>query len=305
MHAPQATQALRAGKQVYSAVPMGITVEEIAAIVRAVEETGNIYMMGETSYYYPGAIFCREKVRNGEFGHLVYAEGEYYHDWDHGLYDVMKWRGGDRWLETAGGPPMHYPTHSMGQLVSVLGSHATHVSCHGFVDREDDQVYRPGTNIWNNRFSNQTALFTMSDGSCMRVNEFRRCGHRGVERLASMVGTRASFEHNVVGAAWITKHTTEPVSDRLKLDTHPSGGPYAPVHPAHRLPKSFLNLPNGHEGSHHFLVDDFVRACVEHKTPPVNAWEAARYTIPGIIAHESSLRDGERLAIPDLGDAKF
>ena len=37
--------------------------------------------------------------------------------------------------------------------------------------------------------------------------------------------------------------------------------------------------------------------------PPVNAWVAARYTLPGIVAHESARLGGARLAIPDFGDA--
>jgi hypothetical protein len=37
--------------------------------------------------------------------------------------------------------------------------------------------------------------------------------------------------------------------------------------------------------------------------PPVNAWAAARYTLPGIVAHKSALNGGARLSIPDLGDA--
>ena len=35
----------------------------------------------------------------------------------------------------------------------------------------------------------------------------------------------------------------------------------------------------------------------------MNAWVAARYTLPGIVAHESALQGGVRLPIPDLGDA--
>lgn len=31
-------------------------------------------------------------------------------------------------------------------------------------------------------------------------------------------------------------------------------------------------------------------------------WAAARYNIPGFVAHESALRNGELLEIPDLGD---
>ena len=176
MHGPQAVQALRAGKHVYSAVPSAITMDEITELVRTVEQTGLIYMVGETSYYYPNAIYCRRRFRAGDFGDIVYAEGEYYHDWDHGLYDVMKWRGGKEWRKLAGAPPMHYPTHSVSMLVSVSGAHATHVSCLGWEDHHADGLYAPGANIWGNTFSNQTALCRMSDGSIFRVNEFRRIG---------------------------------------------------------------------------------------------------------------------------------
>jgi hypothetical protein len=81
------------------------------------------------------------------------------------------------------------------------------------------------------------------------------------------------------------------------------------VHPVERLPKEFIGLPNGHNGSHQFLVDDFVKACagvISEKggTLPNNAWQAARYTIPGIIAHESSVRGGELQEIPDFGEER-
>jgi len=69
------------------------------------------------------------------------------------------------------------------------------------------------------------------------------------------------------------------------------------------LPKEFQGAPNGHEGSHHFLVDDFVRAVTDNRLPPVNAWTAARFNVPGIIAHQSALRGGERLVVPDFGGA--
>ena len=50
-------------------------------------------------------------------------------------------------------------------------------------------------------------------------------------------------------------------------------------------------------------MDDFVTAMNTGTLPPVNAWEAARYTLPGIVAHQSALRGGERLPVPDFGDA--
>ena len=62
-------------------------------------------------------------------------------------------------------------------------------------------------------------------------------------------------------------------------------------------------MPNGHNGSHQFLVHDFVTACVTGKTPPNNVWAAARYLVPGLIAHESALKGGVLLEVPDFGDA--
>jgi len=75
------------------------------------------------------------------------------------------------------------------------------------------------------------------------------------------------------------------------------------VHDSARLPTSFIGAPDGHEGSHHFLADDFVTAVVQRSLPPVNAWVAARFTLPGIVAHQSALAGGARLTVPDFGDA--
>ena len=86
LHGPQALQALQAGKHVYSAVPAAITLEEVAALVGAVERSGLIYMNGETSYYYPAVLYCRERFRKGDFGRFVYSEACYTHDMSHGFY---------------------------------------------------------------------------------------------------------------------------------------------------------------------------------------------------------------------------
>ncbi len=316
-HASQAAKALRAGKDVYCAVPAGTSMEELRDLVAAVEETGRIYMMGETSYYSPIAVYCREQLAKGAFGHVVFSEGDYLHDFDHGLYEVSQWRGGERWREFAGSPPMYYPTHSVAMTVGVTGAHATHVSCQGWVDRHDDGLYRADVNVWHNVFSDESALFRMSDGSMFRVNEFRRIGYPCAER-GSMYGTEGCFEINAAGPIWTDKagnvtHLDEllgcvgvPVdpAERSNADVPPERRflDTAPVHPVDRLPKEFAGLPNGHAGAHQFLVDDFVKACVARKHPPVNVWTAVRCTAPGIVAHDSAVRGGELLEAPDFGD---
>jgi len=319
IHCPQAVQALRSGKHVYSAVPSAITLEEIAELVDTVEETGLIYMIGETSYYYPCTIYCRERFQHGDFGRVVYAEAEYYHDFDHGLYDVYKWRHGENWEKYAGIPPMFYPTHSVSMVVSVTGAHVTHVSCLGYVDDDEDRLFDPQMNVWTNPWSNQTALCRMSDGSIARFNEFRRVGHPGTVGM-SMYGTEGSYEEQVGAQIWVTKNRDKCVD--VTQDLAPMsvpmgslGGQMAKVtgadgthvgvsrvHPVHLLPQEYIGLPNGHKGSHQFLIHDFVTSCVTGQIPPNNVWQAARYLVPGLVAHESCLKGGEMLEVPDFGD---
>ena len=304
MHGPQAMQALRAGKHVYSAVPCGVSQEEITQLVRTVEQTGRIYMMGETSYYYPHVVWCREQFRRGAFGDIFYAESNYHHDWDIKSIDsrgIIRARTGDRFLELAGEPPMLYPTHTTSQVIGVTGAHMTKVSAHGWRDRHPDGIYDPKVNTFRNAFSNETALFTMSDGACACVNEFRRVGHPGGEFM-SVCGTEASFEYTQAGRVVIGKgfEDTRRLDDILTLRPGVYGGTAA-VQDVARLPAAFANQPNNHWGSHHFLVDDFVKACVSGEPAPNNVWQAARYMIPGLIAHESAEQGGVQLAVPDLG----
>ena len=70
-----------------------------------------------------------------------------------------------------------------------------------------------------------------------------------------------------------------------------------------RLPLEYEGLPNGHMGSHKFMIDDFCRAAYEGTMPAMNAWFAARSNIPGLVALESARLGGVTLDVPDLGEA--
>jgi predicted dehydrogenase len=321
-HGPLVVRALRAGKHVYSAVPMAISEEEIAEIIEAVRETGLTYMMGETSYYNPATVFARKKVAEGAFGRVFYAEGDYVHDMDLGFYAAYQYSGGEEWKRTASYPPMHYPTHSIGGVLGAIPGHAVSVSCIGVRDDRGDGVFDREVSQFDNDFSNATALFELDNGGVMRINEMRRVGYPSQIRESRFryFGTEASLEQIATVSVWQDKLEVTDISE--ELTTQPSMSlddpslahvapelreafvsGYAPVHDKDRLPEVFHGVPSGHEGSHHFLVDDFVRAVVDRTLPPVNAWVAARYTMPGIVAHRSALRGGERLDVRDFGDA--
>lgn len=322
LHAPMAIQALRAGKHVYSAVPAAVTLEELHGLVEEVKRTGLVYMLGETSMYYGSFLFCREKWREGAFGHFVYGEGEYLHDMSHGFYTAFQNSGGTDWKRTASFPPMLYPTHSVSMILGLTGARMTSVSCLGWQDRSDDGIFQRDVSQWGNVFSNQTALFRTSDGGMARINEFRRVGQRGGRSVRlSIHGTEGSFEEQSNGAVWASrvdapvdieaqvncpdKHTHKlwremKVDPELRRDFI---SVFAEVHQKYRarLPESFRDGPNGHEGSHQFLVDDFVTAAARGSRPAISVWDAARFNAPGIVAHESAQREGETMQVPDFG----
>lgn len=321
-HGPLVERALRAGKHVYSAVPMAVAEEEIARIIDAVRDTGKVYMMGETSYYNPATVYARQQQAAGRFGRVFYSEGDYVHDMDLGFYDAYQYSGGERWKETASYPPMLYPTHAIGGVLGAIPAHAVSVSCVGVKDQRDDGVFDKDVSMFGNDFSNATALFELSDGGVMRTNEMRRVGYPSHIRESRFrfFGTEASFEQLAKVTVWQDKENVHDISEQMETrpsmslddpslanvapelrDTFVSG--LSPVHDAERLPEEFRGAPNGHEGSHHFLVDDFVTAVNNRTIPPVNAWVAARFTLPGIVAHESARQNGARLPIRDFGDA--
>ena len=326
LHGPMIIKALKQGKHVYSAVPIGCTIEEIKEILELVKQTRQIYMMGETCYYYPCAIYCREQYEKGNFGKFVYGESQYYHDICE-MYNDFKRSGGDTWQRAAGIPPMFYPTHSISMIFSAIHEHAVKVSCMGLRDNHEDNIYGAGKNDWDNPFSNETALFQMSGGGVVRINEFRRVGiNKPSSYITCFYGDKGSYECSVTNhtfqrgvASGETPYMEDvgPLVNTIRyneeIDTMDKRtGPisvryiegYAAIQDTSRLPISFrMEKPYSHYNSHPFLVDDFVRAVMTGKLPPNNAWDAARYMIPGLVAHESALQGGVLMDIPDFGDA--
>jgi len=109
----------------------------------------------------------------------------------------------------------------------------------------------------------------MSNGAIARVCEFRRIGHQPAECFR-IFGTKGSFD------------------PELYRDP---------------LPEPLASNLGGHGGSHAYLVHEFIDSIVHDRHPYINAWEAAWYFAPGLVAHQSALKDGELLKIPDWGDA--
>ncbi|MCK5804171.1 MAG: Gfo/Idh/MocA family oxidoreductase [Lentisphaeria bacterium] len=336
LHAPQCIQAMEAGMHVYSAVPISSVPDgdEILGwcdrIVETSRRTGRQYMLGETTYYHPQAQFCRRMAAEDAFGDFVYAEGEYFHDVDAGcnLRQVSRSRSmgaaGQEWKVNSAQyrergvltGPMHYPTHSTSGPVCVMNAHALKVTAYGWRNRTSDPHFASYSH------SNEFALFQMSNGATVRIAETREAaGRMGKDsETFRVMGTLGTFSEDV----W---HTATRPADlgNIQYDNLPKptsrtltrGEMFTPLPPEvefafmkamHRgvdeaeLQNRDFN-PTGHGGSHPYLVHEFCEAVAENRTPAINAWEAARYMAMGVMAHKSAQRDGERLNVPDWGDA--
>ena len=326
-HGPMVIAALRAGKHVYSAVPMASSVEDCGEIIKAVKETGKVYMMGETCIYYPCAMFCKQEYEKGTFGKFIFAEAQYFHDLAH-FSDYFRAN-----RPTSAVPPFLYPTHSTGMVLWATGAHVTKVSAVGYVDTEENTPFAVGENPWDNVFSNEFALMQLSCGGAMRIAECRRIGHKAPSSsISGFYGTRADYQfHNAEHLVTVNHGSGREVelldvSDQVNprtmtaakeagvanFKTQVANHVYqwnspSPIQDAEfaRLPKEYSDekLPNGHMASHQLLIDDFCTAAYHGRMPRVNAWLAARFTVPGLVAHESAKLGGVLLDVPDFGDA--
>ncbi len=56
----------------------------------------------------------------------------------------------------------------------------------------------------------------------------------------------------------------------------------------------------GHGGSHGQLMNEFVTAILADRKPLVDIAQALNMTVAGVVAHQSALKDGELMKIPQF-----
>ena len=329
LHGKLVIEALKAGKHVYSAVPCATDIDEIIEIKELVEKTRLTYTMGETGYYRAPALFCRREFKKGTFGKFTYGEAHYNHD-IRNMENSFRSSGGEEWRRFAGIPPMFYPTHSTAMILSAMpGVYAKKVVAFGYKGSPRTDIFgTDGQNNYNNPFSNTTMLLELSNGGIARISENRCVGWHAPETyISQFYGTDGAYEFSVARhslAQWdpekpntvIMKDVTAELQPKEVYELINSNYDEAiyqigrgigfrstsPIQPLHRLPKELSGVHNGHNGTHHFIVDDFCRAYDTGKLSPTNIWNVARYNIPGLMAHQSALNGGQVMDVIDLGN---
>jgi hypothetical protein len=222
-------------------------------------------MMAETSCFRADCYGMRQIYHAGAFGRIVYSEGEYYHYLPKPIGSFKNWR--------IGSPPLWYPTHSTAYYIGVTGKRFTSVSCLGF--SAGFPAYRPGANKYNNTFTDEVALFRTSEGGFSRML-MCKSAHGMIIETGRVYGERG----------WMEGTDYHGVAKQIPDISRPALPPGVPA--------------GGHGGSHGQLSNEFITSILEDREPMVNVYEALAMTVPGVVAHQSALKDGETLKIPQF-----
>ncbi|MBB5352327.1 putative dehydrogenase [Haloferula luteola] len=295
-HAEQSIAALEAGKHVACTVPMATSVEDCRRIVDLVKSTGLHYMMMETVVYAREFLFMRELYLKGELGKLQFLKASHQQDMD-------GWPG--YW---PGLPPMHYATHCVGPVLGLGRNEAEYVSCFpsGTIREEMHDCY-------GSPFAVETCHIRFKD-SDLSAQVYRSLFDvaRQYRESFEVYGSKKAVEWPLVEHEPLVVHTAkrpEPeIPERVEcpdfghwlpeeIAPFTRGGVYGGEEGGDHL--SFTQGA-GHGGSHPHLVHQFVELLHGRGEGYPNAVQSANITCTGILAHESALKGGELIRLPDF-----
>ncbi len=294
LHAAHTRMCMERGLHVLCAVPACFNLDE-AEMLREVESrTGMTYMMAETTWYTPIMIAARQFLKEGAFGDIFSTEAEYHHP---GLEKLFADSLGETWRR--GLAPMNYPTHSTAHLIGLTGERLVSVTCTGWGDKRP--VYWP--NRYENPFMNETAFFTTDKGNAFRVSIFWDGAVKGGDR-GQWYGSKMSLfaqTPNGQTAGIVRKGSKLGTDDAGFVETVSPFEPYvAPDFWNSEMLPPPMRVKSGHGNSHTFLTHEFIDSLANDRKPAIDLNEALAMTVPGIIAHQSALRGGEPLKIPQI-----
>lgn len=298
-HVEQTLAVLASGRSCGSAVPMATTLEDVARVIDAASSAVGRYMMMETSLYQREYLHALHLRDSGAFGRLTYLRGDHMQDLD-GFPPY--------WM---GYPPMQYATHIVAPLLGLAQARVTDVTCQG-----SGTLLPQHRGSGDNPFPLETALMrlegteplvaqvTMSFFSNARsyTEGFDVYGDMGALEWPSIEG-RAPVVYRA--APQDGAHRGRPI-ERIEEEV-PDRAEQLPPSLARWTRPGLYAPPGGppeievhawHGGSHPHLVHELVSAVAEDRPSAIDEHRAATITAPGIVAHASAMRGGERLAVP-------
>jgi predicted dehydrogenase len=289
LHADQSVAALNAGKHVACTIPMALSAQDCKRIVDARKLSGKQYMMMETVVYSREFLFLKELYKNGELGKLQFLRGSH-------QQDMTGW---PQYWE--GFPPLLNATHAISPVLSLGNNEAEYVSClgSGTIDKAMHDRYGSPFSIESTHIK-----FKDSDLAAEVTRSLFNVARQYRESF-DVYASKKSFEWTQIEGKSHIIHTGE-IPSYVEIPDY-----------AHLLPEEIRDFTTkgvydnddnqhlsfkqggGHGGSHPHLVHEFLSALVEGREPFPNATRAANITCSGILSHESALKGGQTVKLPE------
>lgn len=292
-HAPQAIRALEKNIHVLCEVTAAVSLAECQALVQAAKKSTAIYMLAENYTYMKPNVIIKELVRQGLFGEVFYAEGEYLHELKD-LNEKTPWRR--KWQTGIRG--VTYGTHSLGPILQWLpGDRVVSVCCAGSGSHYVDPRGAP--------YADETSvmLCKTARGALIKIRVDMLSDRPHAMTNYQLQGTDGCYESGRGGPVDRGKIWLRALSREIQWHDAESLGAMDELARKY-LPPIWQNPPEaaqraGHGGGDYFEVRDWLDAILGKAPCPIGIHEAMDMTLPGLISQQSILADGRWLDVPD------
>jgi len=287
-HAPQAISALKSDIHVLSEVTAAISLGECYLLLKAAKGSKAKYMMAENYCYIKPNVLVKSMVRQGLFGDIYFAEGEYIHDVK-GLHHDKNGKPTWRYYWQVGKNGCTYGTHSLGPVLQWFNKRVVTVSCLGSGVHTDPEHVMEDTVLM---------LCKTEGGALIKIRLDMLSNRPHNAAYYTLQGTKGCYEaprgfgddHKI----WLTDFSKEPNKWRSLWDFEEKYLPDMWRKPPEEALKA------GHWGGDYFTVKDFVDSIVHDTKPPIDIYDALNFTAPGLVSEESIRQGGKPLPVPDF-----
>lgn len=287
-HGPQAILALKQGIHVLSEVTAAVSLQECQKLVEADRHSEAVYMMAENSNYLKANVLVKELVRQGLFGDVYYAEGEYLHELKE-LNEKTIWRR--TWQTGIDG--ITYGTHSLGPVLQWMEcDRIVRVCCEG-----SGHHYRDSSGLPYKNQDSCVMLCKTSKGGLIKIRVDMLSERPHAMANYSLQGTRGCYESARYKGDWNKIWLMDFCEEKdVWMDLTMLEEKY--------LPDIWRDPPEGvkkagHGGSDYFTVFEFVNSILYGKSPLIGIHEALDMTLPGLISQASVAEGGVWMDVPD------
>ncbi len=291
-HAEQSAAALERNLHVLSEVPAVHSTEAARQLVSAATRSSAHYMLAENYCYLDEVELVRRLARDGRFGEIYFAEGEYVHDCRDLWVDDQgrpTWRG--QGGNTIG--PGVYCTHSLGPLLFILEDRVSHVSALANATSTVAEGRRGSFNF--------IMLMQTAGGRTLKVRVDTVSPRPHQAAYYSVQGTAGAYESwrgpGDKPKIWLSdeheeSHCFESAAWHPLMD-------YAERYIPERLAVGDEARAGGHGTSEYWMLKDFIGAIERDEPPPIDVHLGLDCTLPGISAVESASAGGQLVSVPD------